>query len=170
MISLQPFNTNDYDQLISWIDSAELLMQFAGPAFSFPLTHEQLDKSLNDKRRTAFKAVDENNKAAIGHAEIYLANDCAYLGRILIGDPTQRSKGIGQATVAQLLHIAFDEKNQTLVALNVFDWNVAAVKCYEKIGFTINPHKQLERNLNGQTWTALNMLLHKSDWQQRQLK
>lgn len=170
MIQLQPFTSDDYDRLISWIDSAEMLMQFAGPAFRFPLTREQLDESLSDEKRTAFKVMDAGNQTAIGHAEIYCTTESAYLGRILIGDESQRGKGIGPAIVAQLLRIAFEERHQTLAALNVFDWNVQAIKCYEKAGFVINPDKKRKRKIAGQTWTVLNMILPKTDWQQRRLK
>ena len=54
MIALERFNLACYKRLIGWIDSAEMLMQFGGPAFSFPLTTSQLEKSLSDKKRFAF--------------------------------------------------------------------------------------------------------------------
>ena len=165
MIQLQPFTVADYDRLILWVDSAESLMQFAGPGFVFPLTHQQLDDSLSDSKRKAFKVVDVAGNATIGHAEIYLTTEAAHFGRILIGDEKQRGKGIGQMIVAQLLHIAFEEMNQSLATLNVFDWNLAAIKCYEKGGFAVNPDKRLARTVNGKTWTALNMVLPKEVWQ-----
>ncbi len=58
MIALQKFDKTGYERLIRWIDSEDTLMQFAGPAFTFPLTNEQLEKSLKDKNRFAFKVVD----------------------------------------------------------------------------------------------------------------
>lgn len=164
MIQLQAFIPADYDHLISWVGSAESLMQFAGPAFNFPLTHEQLLASLSDEKRFAFKVINTDNNKIISHAEIYLTSEAAHLGRILIGDEKQRGKGIGQAIVAQLLHIAFEEMNQSLATLNVFDWNLAAIKCYEKVGFKINPDKTLVRTVNDKTWTALNMVMHKKEF------
>jgi hypothetical protein len=41
MVRLEKFNKCAYADLISWIDSKEMLMQFAGPSFDFPLTNEQ---------------------------------------------------------------------------------------------------------------------------------
>jgi hypothetical protein len=35
MIELQKFTKRDYKRLISWVDTAETLMQFAGPKFTF---------------------------------------------------------------------------------------------------------------------------------------
>jgi RimJ/RimL family protein N-acetyltransferase len=164
MISLEKFENADFDKLISWIDSPEALMQFAGPAYSFPLTKEQLDQSSKDPTRYAYKVVDTNSNNTVGHAEIHLTNDGAILRRILIGDTPMRGKGLCSPLVDQLLHIVFGELNQVRVELNVFDWNTSAIKCYEKAGFIINPNKVLERTVNGKTWFALNMVLDKDIW------
>ncbi|ANE51451.1 GNAT family N-acetyltransferase [Flavisolibacter tropicus] len=163
MIRLEKFDYNDYELLISWVDSAETLMQFAGPAFSFPLTREQLDESFGNKNRMAFKVVDAGN-VTIGHAEVYVTSQSTYLGRIVIGAPQLRGKGIGLQIVSLLLTYCFEVLQQTDVALNVFDWNTSAIKCYEKAGFQINPDKKAERKVNGQTWIALNMTISKQTW------
>jgi len=164
MIRLEKFDQACYNTLISWIDSAEALMQFAGPGFTFPLTGSQLDRSLSDPNRFAFSVVDRNNEKPVGHAEIYLTSESAYLGKILIGDPNERGKGLGKQIVSSLLDHAFGVLAQNEVQLNVFDWNLAAIKCYEKAGFRFNPDKKLERMVNGQVWIALSMTINKQNW------
>lgn len=163
MIRFEKFDNSDYDRLISWVNSAETLMQFAGPAFTFPLTHEQLDASLSDKNRIAFKVVNTSNET-IGHAEVYVTSQSAYLGRILIGDVQLRGKGLGLQLVSSLLVYCFEVLQQSNVALNVFDWNTGAIRCYEKAGFQINPDKKAERKVNGKTWVALNMTITRQTW------
>jgi RimJ/RimL family protein N-acetyltransferase len=64
------------------------------------------------------------------------------------------------------LNFAFKDLNQSKVELNVFDWNLSAIKCYKKVGFVINPHKKTERTVNGQTSMALNMSIDKQNWDQ----
>ena len=164
MIILQKFTKSDYKRLISWIDTAETLMQFAGPGFTFPLTSEQIDDSLSDNKRFAFKVIDTESGDCIGHSEIYLTGTSASLGRILIGDKQLRGKGLGKTIVEQLLDYCYNTLNQRQAELNVFDWNINAIKCYEKVGFTINPEKKLERKINGETWVALNMTFDKQKW------
>ena len=164
MIRLEKFDNSSFDKLISWIDSAETLMQFAGPSYSFPLTVEQLQQSEQDQNRHAFKVIDSNSDNTIGHAEIHLTPETAILRRILIGDARMRGKGLCSPIVDQLLQIVFQHLNQSRVELNVFDWNAGAIRCYEKAGFVINPNKKLERTVNGKTWIALNMILDKSTW------
>ena len=164
MIRLEKFDDYGYDRLISWVDNAESLMQFAGPAFTFPLTREQLEKSVNDENRHTFTVVDSFCNKAIGHAEIYLTWDCAYLGRILIGEHRLRGKGIGRQIVFLLLDYAFTVLNRLKVQLNVFDWNLPAIKCYKSAGFDIIPGKTAERIVNGKTWTVLSMALEREKW------
>ena len=168
MIQLEKFDQTGYDILLSWIESAEALMQFAGPAFTFPVTKEQLEISLSDLNRFAFKVADRNSEKMIGYAEIYLTKESAYLGRIIIGDRQKRGKGSGQQIVCHLLKYAFEILEQTNVQLNVFDWNTVAIRCYEKVGFQINPDKKAERKVNGQTWIALNMTIDKQKWKRLQ--
>jgi RimJ/RimL family protein N-acetyltransferase len=165
MITLRKFNERFHDNLISWIDSEKTLMQFAGPLFTFPLTSEQLDKSLSAKNRYAFGVFE--NETIIGHAEIYLSGKTAYLGKIIIGNKELRGKGRGQKVVSKLLDIAFIKFNKTQVSLNVFDWNINAIRCYEKVGFEINSDKNLERRISKENWIALNMVLSKDNWERR---
>jgi RimJ/RimL family protein N-acetyltransferase len=164
MIQLQLLSEADFAHLISWVDSEETLMQFAGPAFAFPLTAHQLHDALSDPRRTSFKVVDHASGEMIGHAELYLATDSVYLGRILIGDPTLRRQGIGSMIVKILLKHAFMQWDVDIVQLNVFDWNTPAIRCYQKAGFAINPDKKATRSVSGKIWTALNMNITKAAW------
>jgi RimJ/RimL family protein N-acetyltransferase len=169
MISLQTFDKTDFSQLVNWIADAEALMQFAGPSFNFPLTTEQLELSLADKKRLAYKVIHLPNQTIIGHAEIYLQDAVtAVLCRILIGDMAYRGLGLGQQIVNELLILAFSRPGIKEAMLNVFDWNMPAVKCYEKAGFLINEGKTKTRQVNNQTWVALNMRLEKSDWKNLQ--
>jgi RimJ/RimL family protein N-acetyltransferase len=160
MISLLPFDKSDYDQLISWVTDEEMLMQFAGPHFSFPLTTEQLELSLAGKNRMAYKILHTADQTIIGHAEIVLQDaSTALLSRILIGEMAYRGKGLALPLVNQLLTLAFKQPGIEEISLNVFDWNIPAIKTYEKAGFRINKEKTLIRYVNNKTWTGLNMRL-----------
>ncbi len=43
--------------------------------------------------------------------------------------------------------------------ISVFDWNTSAIKCYEKVGFIINPNKKLVRIIKNEVWIAINMTI-----------
>ncbi len=163
MIELKPFREEDFEALISWVGSEELLVQFAGPIFKYPLTVAQLEKYISDENRYVFKVINpEANGIAIGHAEIFLVTPtAARLCRILIGDKSYRGKGVGQEIIKQLIDQSFEYLNAETIELNVYDWNTSAIKCYEKVGFEVNPNTINTTEVNGVTWTAINMVFPK---------
>ena len=165
MITLEQFNESDFERLINWVDNEEILVQFAGPLFSFPLTIGQLQEYKNDKNRHLFKVM-EPGKRAIGHAELFQSDDekTVRICRVLIGDKTKRGQGVGQQIINELLKISFVKLDKENVELNVYDWNTNAIKCYEKVGFAVNPNKRFESEVNGSVWTAINMTIDKEDW------
>lgn len=165
MIELVEFTYQDFDQLISWVNSKEELMQFAGPAYQFPLTKDQLLNSLADPNRKAFKVIMEQKP--IGHCELYETNQSFFLGRILIGHLDDRGKGLGGLIVQQLLDYGFSHYNKDKAELNVFEQNKRAIDCYKKAGLTINPDIRLERKVNTETWIAINMFIPRIDWESR---
>lgn len=165
MIKLTPFTQKEFDKLISWIDNEELLITIAGSVFSFPLTRNQLQKYLDDEKSHSFNIVDLSNDQVIGHAEIVLSGDNMYkIDKLIVGDKSNRGKGIGQYVINELLDYAFTKLNAGTVELNVFDWNIAGIKCYEKCGFIMNPAKQATFKAGDETWTALNMTVEKENW------
>lgn len=165
MITLEPFRQSDFDRLIAWVDNEELLITIAGTVFTFPLTADQLQKYLEDEKSISFNIISEEK--SIGHAEIQLAEDgTCKIDKLLIGDRSDRGKGIGEKVMSALLKYAFDKLPVHTVELNVFDWNTAGIRCYEKVGFTINPGKTSNFEVKGNTWLALNMLIRREHWEQ----
>ena len=166
MIVIEKFTSGDFKNLISWINSEEELMQFAGPQLTFPLTNEQLEKSLTNENVLTFKVVDNSTNLSIGHAEIFLKDSSFALARILVGDKNMRGKGLGKIIVDKLLEFGFTNFDKNTAELNVFDWNISAIKCYEKAGFEVNHNLKFERKINDKTWIAINMRIDKTKWKE----
>ena len=165
MIRLEKFDRGDYHNLISWIDSKEMLVQIAGRQMQFPVTVEQLDLSQSDKNRFAFSIVWNETNQSIGHCELYLLENSARIDRIIIGDKSMKGKGICGMLMSLLLQYGFHELNLPMLELNVFDWNTAAIKCYEKAGLARNFNKTMEMEINGRTWIAFNMFINKHSYE-----
>jgi RimJ/RimL family protein N-acetyltransferase len=164
MIHLESFRRSDFDRLISWIDSAELLITIAGNEFTFPLTHDQLDRYLLVSHSHLFNVVDTADKKVVGHAQLIRSGDGMYkIDKLLIGDKTNRGKGRGQAVINALLTYAFENLNAEIVELNVFDWNIAGIKCYEKCGFKVNPGKKQVFKVGDESWDTINMVVKKKE-------
>lgn len=156
MIKLEKFTEADFDRLINWIDSAEELVQFAGPIFSYPLSVSQLSSYLDHNDKIPLKILDANDKV-IGHCEINLGNKYPRLSRILIGNAEDRGKGLGVEIVKEMIERIKVKHASEIVDLNVFAWNKAAIRCYEKAGFEIIHEHTDTLEVHGLSWKRLNM-------------
>jgi RimJ/RimL family protein N-acetyltransferase len=163
MIKLEKFSASDFTQFMAWIDSNETLVQFAGVnTFVFPVTVEQLYAYCNKTDRLIFKVIHIKDNKNIGHVDlVFLGDGKARICRVLIGNEIYRGKGIGQAIIETLVTKAFEELQLSYLELNVYDWNTSAIKCYEKVGFRLNPDKVTYSEIDGKKWKALNMYLEK---------
>lgn len=164
MVTLHPFTIEDAPLLISKIKDERMLLQFAGPAYRFPLTAEQLQKDLSDENRTLFKITDQSGQI-IGHAQIFLKEKTFLLGRILIWDENNRGKGYGKKVMHELLRYGFSHFDRETAELNVYDWNTGAIECYRKVGFTFDPDVKNEAKIDQETWISLNMKIHKNTFE-----
>lgn len=169
MIRLERFSKNDYANLISWINTEDLLIQIAGRQMTFPVTEEQLDISQRDKNRIAFSIINEETGRSVGHCELYMLEHAAKIDRLIIGDPSMKGKGLCVPIIKLLLDYGFNVLNQQMIELNVFDWNSFAIRCYEKAGFKKNPEKTMEFQMEGkEKWVAFNMTINRSGYMQIQ--
>jgi RimJ/RimL family protein N-acetyltransferase len=164
MIQLLTFGPEDFDQLISWAPTPEILLQFAGPDFDFPLTHGQLAQSIKTAGRHSYKVVESATVESIGHAEIVVSNKNAHLCRILIGDERLRGRGVGRKIVHELLRKSFGELECKTASLYVYDWNKSAVQCYRKEGFTVSEEERKVSKIGNEQWLALRMINDREKW------
>jgi len=136
VIELKSFKIKDWKYLRKWISSESELIQFAGQVFTFPIDQKQVELYLSDSNRTVFKIENENNET-VGIAEISIPEEnSAKLARILIGEKSMRGKGIGTVLINKLTEYAFNNLKKERIILNVYSWNIGAIKCYEKVGFS----------------------------------
>lgn len=164
MISLTTFGPLDFGQFITWLDNEELLITIAGTYFTYPVTTSQLHNYLADANSIAFNVVDITQNKSIGHAEIILKEDgLCKLDKVIVGDTANRGKGIGGMIINELLAYCFSVLHAKVVELNVYDWNIAGIKCYENAGFSFTDTIQ-NTQVKDERWTAKNMVIDKNAW------
>jgi RimJ/RimL family protein N-acetyltransferase len=71
-----------------------------------------------------------------GFTRVDWKNRLAELG-VLIGDQSYRGKGYGTDAVKTLCRFGFWELNLHKIKASVFDFNIAALRSYEKCGFVV---------------------------------
>lgn len=172
LIKLEKFKTCDVPTLISWIPNKEFLLQWAGPAYTFPLTEEQLQTEINmmssePSKSLMFTARIADTNEIVGHIQLLgidLVNMSACIGRVLVGDKNHRNKGIGMEMINGILDIAFQTLKLHRVYLGVFDFNKSAIACYEKAGFKIEGTARDFRKINDEYWSLINMSILEEEY------
>lgn len=174
MIKLKYLESSDYKKVIEWNveKSKDFLYQWAGPSYQFPITEDQLSERLHNKANLPhgdfyiYKVILEETGEMVGTIElcnIDREDRTAHAGKFLI-DESQRGKGLGKLILRELVKICFDEMGLSTVTLNVYDFNVGAIKCYEKVGFI---KKELKENVwESETgfWNQYLMEIKKEDF------
>ncbi|MBX0359299.1 GNAT family N-acetyltransferase [Halobacillus sp. Nhm2S1] len=163
MLHLIPFQEKDFPILLSWIESPRFLMQWGGPMFNFPLTHQQLMDYTDAQDRRAFQVYDPSLDAIIGHLSIGRIDKDKKQGRIgkVIVSPEYRGKGYGQQMIQLISTYAFQHLGLERLTLGVFDFNKGAIRCYEKAGFTKDRYFKNHRPFEDELWSLYEMSLNK---------
>jgi RimJ/RimL family protein N-acetyltransferase len=173
MIQLAYFEESDFEQLIEWIHNEELLLQWSGGMFLFPLTKDSMEwylKDVNDlATSTAFvyKVIDTDTNKVIGHISlggISRKNKYGRITRVLIGDTENKGKGYCKQMIQAILKIGFEDLNLHRIELGVYDFNKAAIKCYENAGMKIEGISRDCLLTKDGYWSLVNMSILESEW------
>lgn len=144
MIRLEKFTAADFQQLIDWIDNEQLLQEWSGSLFSFPLTTASLEwyiegaNDLDNPEVFIYKAVDNKTGKAVGHISlggISQKDKSARITRVLVGHSSERGRGVCTGMMKAMLHFGFDVLGLHRISLGVYDFNESALRCYLRSGF-----------------------------------
>ncbi|PKH12062.1 GNAT family N-acetyltransferase [Planomicrobium sp. MB-3u-38] len=174
MITLRYFEQKDFKQLMDWVETAEFMLQWAGPSFVYPLNEFQLMEYLKDANKKdstsyIYSVIDEQTQKLVGHvslSRIDRNNRSARIGRVILGDPNTKGKGFCCQMIQQVLKIAFDELNLHRVTLGVFDFNKAAIACYEKAGFQKEGLMRDHQKFGDDYWSLWEMGILEDEWRE----
>ncbi|PJJ61247.1 GNAT family N-acetyltransferase [Hymenobacter chitinivorans] len=174
MIRLEQFTQADFKQLIEWIKDEELLMNWSGSLFSFPLTEESLAWYIEDTNDPltsdafVYKAVDEATGEVVGHISlggISRKNRSARISRVLVGSTAHRGRGLCQEMIKAVLKIGFEQLDLHRIDLGVYDFNQGAIGCYTKAGMTLEGTSRESLYFNGSYWSLTEMSMLEAEWE-----
>ena len=83
---------------------------------------------------------------------------------MLVGKSHERGSGIGQQMIKAILKIGFEELGLHRISLGVFDFNEAAIRCYEKAGFTREGLLRDVRKPKDTYWNLIEMSILEDEW------
>lgn len=177
MIRLEYFTRQDFDQLIEWMTDERLLTNWSGAMFRFPLTPDALDWYINETNNMGlsdafvYKAVEEETGETVGHISlggISRKNNAARISRVLVGNTAQRGRGYCAAMVQAVLKVAFNELKLHRVSLGVYDFNTAAIRCYQKAGLQTEGVMRDVLKWGDEYWSLVEMSILEKEWQAQQ--
>ncbi len=82
---------------------------------------------------------------------------------IEVGEQSARRQGVASAAMGALLDVAFDELRLHEVRLGVFEFNVAALRLYHKIGFELDDDRG-QHWIDGAPTRVIGMRIHPERW------
>lgn len=175
MIRLEYFTPADFQQLIAWIDSEQLLKEWSGSLFAFPLTEDSLAwyiEGANDPSNPdafIYKAIDTETGQTVGHISLGSfseTNKAARITRVLVGNTAARGRGYCQGMIKAILRVGFEELGLHRISLGVYDFNKAAIGCYQKAGLQIEgTMRDVVRYKDGY-WSLVEMAMLEDEWRQ----
>lgn len=172
MIRLEYFTSNDFQQLINWIKDEEALMNWSGSLFSFPLRQSSLEwyiedvNDINNSEAFVYKAIEQDTGKVVGHislGSISRKNRSARISRVLT-DPDSQGKGYCMQMIRAVMQIGFEELRLHRICLGVYDFNKAAMRCYEKAGMVIEGTNRDCLLFKGKWWSLVEMSMLEEEW------
>ncbi|REK55338.1 MAG: N-acetyltransferase [Thermobacillus sp.] len=168
MVQLECMSEDDFSMIVEWFgrESPDLLLQWAGPTFTYPLTVEQLlnhySEGINHEtsRTFVYKIMDELTGEAAGMIQLCRIDRTArtaVVERFWIQEHL-RNKGVGTAALRKLIDKAVQQFQLRQLSLRVFDFNLPAIKCYEKLRICTRNEKVCQAS-NGERWSDYEMRL-----------
>ena len=135
-MKIQKLKADNIENIVIWCENkdADFLNQWAGRGYEYPLTRQQIEKRLSDGAEIYEIDSDEQ---MIGTIEIITReeeSEVALIGRFLL-NPELTGKGLGTQVLNAFIDFCKTEFSIRKIRLFVFDFNVAAFKCYKKCGF-----------------------------------
>lgn len=176
MINLEYLEKEDLKIVVEWNanKSADYLLQWAGPMYSYPLTLTQVeDYFFNNVKKDnsnifAYKIKWVDTDEIIGIIELREIDESNKIGKIcrfLIGEEIFRGKGIGTKVLKEVLRIGFKDLKFEKITLAVFDFNHSAIKSYENVGFVKERFCEKVRKSSTGYWNLYEMAISKIQWQ-----
>ncbi len=101
----------------------------------------------------AFSQLDADNGSALYH--------------ITIGERDAWGKGYGTEATRLMVEHAFDRLGLHRVGLSVFEFNIRAIRAYEKVGFQIEGRAREAIYRDGRFWDEVHMSILQPEWQER---
>jgi RimJ/RimL family protein N-acetyltransferase len=162
-VKLKLYSPSDFEVLAKWITGPEMLFQFSGTTFSYPITEAQIASYQSENPDRRFYLGYQEGKPVFFGEIIPQNGQGPRLGRLLVGEPANRGKGIGMLFTRLLIGECRRIFNAATVELYVWENNEAAINCYKKVGFAFVLEEPFKMVHDGVEYKLLKMRIDSKD-------
>lgn len=174
LVALGPLLRESIPQYVRWMNDFATTRTLA--VQPRPMTLEQenawYEQAATNEHERNFSIIERASSRVVGNCgmfEILLPHRRAEVG-IVIGELDARGKGYGAEAMRLLLDYAFTAAGMHSVMLWVYEFNPAARRCYEKVGFREVGRRRQSRWFNGRFWDEIAMDILASEFESPVLK
>lgn len=169
-VRLRAFERNDIELNHAFVNDYDTVRGMAS-GILFPCSYEDEQRFLDQQSsytrgeyQFAIETLNGNLVGRCGILKVDWKNALADLG-IMIGKEN-RGRGYGTDAMNLLCHFCFNEMNLRKLKLSVIAFNDAALRCYEKCGFTPEGTLQKEVFRQGAYHDVIQLALFSSSFRQ----
>ena len=136
-VYLSPINPDDAEVYAKWINDFSISLRLGQAVNVYSLQSERTALENMAKEGHNYAIILRDSNELIGNCSLFSIN---YISRtatigLFIGEECYRSKGLGTEVIQLLVEYGFKVLNLNNIMLQVFEFNLLAIKCYEKAGF-----------------------------------
>ncbi|NHO31005.1 GNAT family N-acetyltransferase [Acetobacter fallax] len=157
MLTLIPFCREYFPTLAGWFSGEKDVVQWGGTGVSYPLTPDQMETMPEEERLDPplrlCRMVADRNGQVIGHIQLCLdrRDGVARIARVILA-PEARGKGLALPLIRKMPDVAFSCPEIERVELNVYSWNTAAIRTYERAGFIHEGTRRQAAKAGSERW------------------
>lgn len=169
---LSPINIEDVDIFTEWLNDIQVTKYLVQIRKSYSVENEKEALSEMAKEGHNYVIIDIELNKLIGIASLHnldhINNTCE-LG-LFIGDKDYWNQGYGEEASRLILDFGFNILNIHNVMLMVIDYNVRALKCYQKIGFQEIGRRRQSYHIAGNRYDVVYMELLNEEFESSYMK
>ncbi|WP_046175838.1 GNAT family N-acetyltransferase [Domibacillus indicus] len=144
-LKIRVLEESDGQKLVKWLSDPVVLQFYEGRDNAFDL--EKVQKEFYNKEEGVTRGIIEFDKKEIGYIQYYPLGkkekeqygyeeeDIIYGTDQLIGEVDYWNKGIGKVLIKAVVEHLIKAKQAQKVVMDPQEWNIRAIRCYEKCGF-----------------------------------
>jgi RimJ/RimL family protein N-acetyltransferase len=168
VVELRPFAIEDTEALAVWFADEAALVQWGGDAMRFPLDSAQLmpllrEAAADPPTRWLLKGVEQGLMVAHAQCALDWRHGVARLAKVGV-NPACRGRGLAAPFLRSILARVFALPGFERIELNVYSFNAAAIRTYERLGFVQEGVRRSSVRVGTERWDTAMFGLLKSQW------